>query len=114
MARIEPLTELPTNQAPDVGAERGVSMSFVVIENTPGYLPEDDDPATFEDETSAREYLKERVEGYCDFLAEGYDYDESYEPNVWWSPDLTAANVDDPRRIHDLGRVFYVDVVEES
>lgn len=81
---------------------------YVVVENTPGYLPEEDEPATFEDQASAREYLRERVEDYCDFLAEGYDYREGYEPTVWWSEDLTYAQVYDPERIHDLGRAFEI------
>lgn len=83
-------------------------MTYVVIENTPGYLPEDDDPYTTDDLESAREYLKERVESYCDHLAEGYDYADDYEPNVWWDRDLTHATVEDPRRAHDLGRVFSI------
>lgn len=87
---------------------------YVVIENTPGYLPDDDDPATFEDLNAAKTYLKEEVERLCDFLCEGYDYAADYEPNVYWSRDLDYASVDDPRRAHDLGRVFSIETVEES
>lgn len=103
---------------PDEGrAENGASesgASWVVVENTPGYLPEEDDPASFTDHKSACEYLRERVGEYCDFLAEGYDYAEGYEPEVFWSEDLTYARVYDPERIHDLGRVFEVLPIEEE
>lgn len=85
-----------------------MSDRYVVIENTPGYLPEEDEPATFEDIASAREYLKEQVERYCDFIAEGSDA----EPNVWWDTELTEAFVTDPTREHDLGRVFVIAAIE--
>jgi hypothetical protein len=85
---------------------------YIVIENTPGYLPDDDDPATFEDLEGAIAYLRERVESYCDFLAEGYDYAEDYKSEVWIADDGTEASVSDPRRAHDLGRWFDVSIFE--
>lgn len=96
----------------ETGDARITPPSFVVIENTPGYMPDDDDPALFDDLDAAKEYLKNEVERFCDFLAEGYDFDESYEPNVYWSRELDHAQVDDPRREHDLGRVFSIEPVE--
>lgn len=88
------------------------AKNYIVVENTPGYLPEEDDPYVTGDLGSAREYLKERVESYCDHLCEGYDYAAGYEPTVYWSEDLTFAHVNDPERSRDLGRAF--EIVEEE
>lgn len=79
---------------------------FVVIENTPGYVPEDDDPATFEDLGAAQEYLRERVESYVEHVVEG----EDVEPNV--TVDERSAYVVSNVREHDLGRVF--EIIEEE
>ena len=43
---------------------------FTVYANTPGYLPEDDDPFTTEDETEARTILADMIER---------DWDSEYE-----------------------------------
>jgi hypothetical protein len=59
---------------------------YVVIENTPGYLPENDDPATFENLDEAREYLIELVARYTNEYSEngGYVYRESWADDKEW------------------------------
>ena len=92
-------------------------MAYVVIVNTPGYLPDDDDPPVFGELADAKTHLANEVEHLCEFIAEGYlleDPPREVEPRVWWSEDLTAAEVTDPARIHDLGRCFSVQTVEEE
>lgn len=79
---------------------------FYVVENTPGYLPESDDPPGFETEADARECLKEEVERYCEYLD-----DAGNEFTVYWDRDLSYANVS--RLVdHDLGRVF--EIIEDE
>jgi len=78
---------------------------FVVVENTPGYLPEDDDPATFEDRESARAYLREAVERYTNEYSEngGYVYREH------WSDDgLSCLVTLGEQREFQTERVFEV------
>jgi hypothetical protein len=77
---------------------------FVVIENTPGYLPEDDDPATFEEYADAVAYLNERAAEYED------DPDVAYrvEYGIASGDNLAAVVVWDDSRTHDLGRVIQV------
>ena len=76
---------------------------FVVIINTPGYLPEDDDPPLFEDRADALEYLQDEVERHCEWL------DEIEEPfSVHWSRELDSAFVKQTARTHDLGRSFEI------
>lgn len=90
-------------------------MSYVVIENTPGYLPDDDDPAVFDDLFSAREYMRDEVERLCDHIAGG-----DGDPVVTWYGDdadgdpkrADGAYVVDETREHDLGRVF--DIIESD
>lgn len=76
-------------------------MTYTVVENTPGYLPEDDDPATFED-------LDEAV-AYADGLARSIhdSYAEHGEPATWdrSSPTLWRIEPDDPSL---LGRVVEI------
>jgi hypothetical protein len=43
---------------------------FVVLECTPGYLPENDDPAFFDDEDEAWTYLLEEVKVYVEHMME--------------------------------------------
>lgn len=45
-------------------------MSYIVIENTPGYLPDDDDTAEFETLADARSYARDLVEQLRDFHAQ--------------------------------------------
>lgn len=76
---------------------------YVVIENTPGYLPEDNDSATFENLDEAREYLRDEVERYCESV-----FGNEGDPHVSWARDLSRAHVTDPTRQYDRGRVFTV------
>jgi hypothetical protein len=79
--------------------------TYTVIENTPGYLPEDEDPATFEDYAEAVAYLNERAAEYAD------DPDGSYRVEYGWasSDNLAAVMVWDDSKTHDLGR--YIEIV---
>lgn len=77
---------------------------FIVIENTPGYLPEDDDPATFEDYADAVAYLNGRAAEYAD------DPDANYRVEYGWASrdNLSAVMIYDDDKIHDLGRVIEI------
>lgn len=83
-------------------------MSYVVIENTPGYLPEHDDPATFDALDEARAYLRGEVERYCESV-----FDGGGDPEVSWTDNFTHAYVEDATRTHDLGRVWQIVSDEE-
>lgn len=48
---------------------------YVVIENTPGYLPEDDDPATFDNIEDARVYASDLLSRLLDHIYEGQSLD---------------------------------------
>lgn len=91
-------------------------MTYVVIENTPGYLPDDDDPATFETLEDARIYASDLLSSLLDHIWEGYSDDpEALIPEVSGSfqSDL-AVFVTDPNREHDLGRVIEIVEAEEE
>lgn len=77
---------------------------FVVIESTPGYLPEDTDPATFDDYAEAVAYLNERAGEYAD------DPDGNYrvEYGIASGDNLAAVIVWDDSKAHDLGRVIEI------
>jgi hypothetical protein len=85
---------------------------FVVINNTPGYLPEDDDPFVTEDYSEAVRALNEDVERYVETFA-----DMGTELRVEWglasADNLAGAAVYDDSREHDLGRWFSI-VRDES
>lgn len=78
-------------------------MPYVVIENTPGYLPEDDDPARFDDYDDAVAYLNERA-------AEFEEVDDGFtvEYGIASSDNLAAVLVYDDNKTHDLGRVIAI------
>jgi hypothetical protein len=82
---------------------------YVVIENTPGYLPEDDDPGTFEDIESAKEYLAERVESYVEHLREAEIWTDVHW--VSWADDKESCHVSSSLP-HDLGRNFEIAITE--
>jgi hypothetical protein len=89
---------------------------FIVIENTPGYLPEDDDPATFDSIEDARVYASDRLSSLLDFIVEG-QMDE--EPPSGFRvegsfQDSMSVVVYDNSRIHDLGRVIEIVESEEA
>ena len=77
--------------------------AFVVLENTPGYLPENDDPPTFRTQNEAWAYLVEEVQRYVDHMKE-VDFDVS----VIGHPEFGYAEVEDG----GLGRVFYINSTE--
>ena len=87
---------------------------YIVIENTPGYLPEEDDPYVTDDLESAKAYMTERVGSYCEYLCEGYDWRDDYSPDVTKGDDGMYAYVYDPERTHDLGRYFGVEPYEDE
>lgn len=76
---------------------------YVVIENTPGYMPDNDDPATFDQREEAVAYLREEVERYCEHVREGEG-----DPCAAWSEERDEAHVVDATRPHDLGRYFAI------
>lgn len=83
-------------------------MGFIVIENTPGYLPENDDPATFDDYADAVAYMRERAMEYAVSIAD--DGAIAEVSDGWASPDNYAAvMVYRSDRTHDLGRYFGVE-----
>ena len=92
-----------------------VGMNYAVIENTPGYLPEDDDPPVFDQYQEALNYLIERRNELWE--------DES---NYTWPPEhlddgfshtfeLEVHEIEegmftyyDLRKTHDLGRIVQI------
>ena len=84
---------------------------FIVIENTPGYMPEEDEPAEFEDYADAVAYMRERVAEYVEQIEED---DATAEVSEGWaSPNNYAAvMVYRSDRIKDLGRYFGVERVD--
>ena len=90
--------------------KEGHHTMFTVIENTPGYMPDSDDPATFDSYAEAVEYLNAEVERYVEELHEsGY-------PTPCINPGASSGNYaaswvgnGEP---NDLGRWFAVELVE--
>jgi hypothetical protein len=99
---------------------KGGSMpeQWVVIENTPGYLPDEDGPATFEDYADAVEYLNERAAEYEDLAAEYADDPDGPRYRVEYgaasSGNYAAVIVHDDSKIRDLGRWIAVERLEED
>jgi hypothetical protein len=83
-------------------------MRFVVIESTPGYMPDDDDPFTTDDYAAAVAHLNELAAGYAD------DPDGNYEVTYGLasSANLAAVSVADLDKIHDLGRWIAIEIDE--
>ncbi len=82
-------------------------MTFIVIENTPGYLPEDDDPFVTDDYSAAVEYLNSRCEEYEE-LGHRVEYGWASSGNY------AAAGIFDDSKTHDLGRYIGIELYEES
>lgn len=77
------------------------NVKYVAIICQPGYLP-DSDPAFFDTEQEALEYLLDQYEFYRDGLAPDEDEDDDW-------PDITVDDIDgfiDPN-----GYMYYVDIV---
>jgi hypothetical protein len=79
---------------------------YVVIENTPGYLPDADDPAVFDAYEDAVAYANE----LCDELeADGYEVDRSWAS----SGNYFAAHAERSDTVApDLGRFVAVELDE--
>lgn len=99
-------------------------MSYIVIENTPGYLPEDDDPAVFDSVEDARVYASDRLSSLLDHIYEGQEA-EGLKPDgnaeggfatITGSlqDEIPWVVVYDNSREHDLGRVISVVESEEE
>ncbi len=92
-------------------------MTYVVIENTPGYLPEDDDPATFEDITEARVYASDLQSRLMDHIFDSQCLDETEPPGMdvsgsFADSDCWSVIVYDKSREHDLGRI--IEIIEDE
>jgi hypothetical protein len=85
-------------------------MRYVVIESTPGYMPDDDDPFTTDDYAAAVAHLNELAAGYAD------DPDGNYEVTYGLasSANLAAVAVADLDKIHDLGRWIAIEIDEDD
>ena len=83
-------------------------MSYLVIENTPGYLPEDDDPPAFDDYSEAVTCLNERAKEYEE------DPDGNFRVEYGWASrdNFAAVMIYDEDKTHDLGRS--IEVVKEE
>lgn len=82
---------------------------YVVIENTPGYLPDDDDPYVTESLEDAKAVLRELVERHTEWCE---DVDMTY--NVWFADDGMSASVANRSGFtYDLGRAFEIHETEE-
>jgi hypothetical protein len=89
---------------------------YMVIENTPGYLPEDDDPAVFDSVDEARVYASDRLSSLLDFIVEGQSFDEEqpgFTVDGSFQTDLSVW-VTDKSREHDLGRVIEIVEVDRN
>jgi hypothetical protein len=82
------------------------TQSYIVIENTPGYLPDDDDPFVTDDYSEAVEYLNERCAEYEEIgLRVEYGWASS--------GNYAAAGVFDDSKTHDLGRWIGIELLED-
>lgn len=101
----------PENDTPERAAQRASegdpSGPFVVIENTPGYLPNDDDPPTFDTYADAVEYLNDRAAEYA-------DSDGNYRVEYGYASagNLSAVMVWDDDKTHDLGLSISIENLE--
>jgi hypothetical protein len=92
---------------------------YTVIESTPGYLPEDDDPATFDNIEDARVYASDLLSRLLDHIYEGAeiagelpeDGSLPFEVSGSFTEDMSVI-VYDKQREHDLGRV--IEIVESE
>lgn len=82
-------------------------MTYVVIESTPGYLPEDYDPATFETLEDAMVYASDCLSRLLDFIVDGQEDDEGFTVHGSFQED-TSVIVYDKSREHDLGRIIEI------
>jgi hypothetical protein len=90
-----------------------MTAQWIVIENTPGYMPDDDDPFITDDYSAAVAYLNERCEEYADIIG---DDKPVYRVEYGWasSGNYAAAMIWDDSRTHDLGRYIGVESYDEE
>lgn len=95
-------------------------MNYAVIEYTPGYLPENDDPPVFDQYSEALNYLlAERQRLFDDEW--GYEEEElpaSAMPDLIFMLDVGEVENGgfiyyDTRKMHDLGRIVEIVLLEE-
>lgn len=95
-------------------------MSYAVIEYTPGYMPENDDPPVFDQYSEALNYLlAERQRLFDDEW--GYEEEElpaSAMPDLIFMLDVGEVEDGgfvyyDKRKMYDLGRIVEIVPVEE-
>jgi len=82
---------------------------WTVIENTPGFMPDDDDPPIFDDYSDAVAYLNERCAEYVEDPDSNYTVDYGHAS----SGNYSAAMIYDLDKMHDLGRWIAVERIEE-
>ena len=83
-------------------------MTFLVIENTPGYLPEADEPADFEEYVDATAYANELAD---ELEEQGYTCDRGWaSANNYLAIHCTRSDTVAP----DLGRTIQVVQAEEE
>ena len=86
---------------------------WIVIENTPGYLPEDDDPGVYDTYEEAKEAQRDLVES----LLDDYYADEDANPDAGWDIHTLGDGTDCVyvyRNQDDLGRVVEILPAEEE
>lgn len=90
-------------------------QQYVVIENTPGYLPEDDDPGIFEDYADAVAYANELADRCVEYYQQGDDDAPTVTVDKGWasSDNLYAISVtsDEP---YSLGRWIAVQFYDDE
>jgi hypothetical protein len=78
---------------------------WAVVENTPGYLPEDDDPGVFDTYAEACAYANQ--------LADELEED-GYTTERFWASEGNYYAIRACRDERDLGRFIAVELVEED
>lgn len=107
-------------------------MRYIVTTNTPGYLPEDDDPFTTDDETTARQVLADMIERDWDGEYSCLDHSTPVDSECPECLSVDARYLDAHTSVnlisvpgsvyvpapewqaHGLGRVYSIDVAEHA
>jgi hypothetical protein len=95
--------------------EESGMQCYVVVENTPGYLPEDDEPAIFDNLDDARVYASDVLSRLLDYIYEGQELngtDEGFTVLGSFAQGDKWVLVYDNSREHDLGRI--IEIIEEG
>lgn len=81
---------------------------YIVIESTPGYMPDADEPATFEEYADAVEYVNELAD---ELESQGYSTDRGYaSADNLYAVYATRGDTVAP----DLGRFIAVEVDHDA